>query len=384
MPGSQKARLKRDPGNGLIEYLKGTRDGAFPADRLADSTISKMSARFGIAGSLIFLLVFLGAGVFPVVAICFAGITGYSISLVLDYRGWNRVSRLWTGTVFLSEVGAITWILSIQSGFDLFILTGLPMSQVLFGRNERPLKILAIALCIIMFVPSGLGLCDMPRLPIDQYWLKLSSLFAAISIFSGFAIVLQKFAALIRQGETEQREMATTDELTGLRNRRHVLAQADDMVKIASRYGRNLSVIIMDIDHFKVVNDTFGHIAGDKVLRDISNALSRCTRKADIIGRYGGEEFVMILPETDVEQATVVAEHVRQEVAALAFEFDGNKAGATLSAGISAFCPKEGVDFNKILSRADTALYAAKADGRNCVKVWKHLEEGQASPCPPS
>lgn len=165
--------------------------------------------------------------------------------------------------------------------------------------------------------------------------------------------------------------LATTDALTGLWNRRHFLDVAEEQLLLARRYGRPLSALMIDIDHFKRVNDSHGHAAGDTVLRCFSDILRGNLRESDLLGRLGGEEFALLLPESDGGKAVVVAELLRHEVAATEITLtDGTALRITASFGVSeAFI--DGDTVAELLSRADDALYLAKESGRNKVScAW--------------
>ncbi len=173
--------------------------------------------------------------------------------------------------------------------------------------------------------------------------------------------------ALARQAD-ELRLLATTDALTGLWNRRRFLEQADEELARARRYGRPLSLVMIDIDFFKRVNDSFGHDGGDAVLRWFSDCLRRCLRKTDFLGRLGGEEFSALLPETDADGAVLVAETLREAVAAQpAMLPDGRTIPVTASFGVSQTTESGRDKVSDVLCRADEALYAAKHGGRNRV-----------------
>jgi len=163
---------------------------------------------------------------------------------------------------------------------------------------------------------------------------------------------------------------AITDALTGLRNRRYGLARLDEAVFAAKRYGSGLAVAICDIDHFKRVNDTFGHPAGDAVLRTVAGRIASSVRKADIAVRYGGEEFMLIFPETAESGLLAVGEKVRKAIAAASIA-PGDAADpleVTISVGIAAFhAATDSAD--TLVARADGALYRAKEAGRNRVEV---------------
>jgi two-component system, cell cycle response regulator len=156
--------------------------------------------------------------------------------------------------------------------------------------------------------------------------------------------------------------MAATDPLTGLANRRGGEKHIASEIARARREKRPLSCILLDVDRFKMVNDTFGHQAGDQLLRDISSLLRRTVRAYDVLVRWGGEEFLLVLPGVDLELARVLAERVRQAVEMS----DTHGIGpVTVSAGVARF--DNDYDFAATLRTADQRLYEAKASGRNCV-----------------
>ena len=158
-------------------------------------------------------------------------------------------------------------------------------------------------------------------------------------------------------------ELAATDGLTGLYNHQHFFSRLRGAVSLARRSGQPLSVIMIDIDHFKLVNDQFGHAQGDTVLRAVASLLRGAARKEDIAARYGGEEFAVILPNTGAEGATHLAERFRVRVQELEFHRDERSFSVTVSLGIADFEP--GLDPEVLVDRADQALYSAKSQGRN-------------------
>jgi len=157
--------------------------------------------------------------------------------------------------------------------------------------------------------------------------------------------------------------MAVTDGLTGLYNHRFIFERLEEEIAKVSRYGRPLSVIMLDIDNFKRVNDTFGHRVGDEVIQSVAHAIIANTRKSDVVGRYGGEEFLILLPETDLSAAKVVAEKIRSTVAQLRFET--KELAITISAGVAQAQKDE--SYEALVNKADTNLYQAKRSGKNRV-----------------
>jgi len=167
-------------------------------------------------------------------------------------------------------------------------------------------------------------------------------------------------------------ELALTDELTGLYHRRYLFVHLDELIGRVNQDGISAAVLLFDIDNFKQVNDTYGHAAGDDVLRELAARTTHCVRNVDLVARRGegaGDEFVVVMPETDITIAAAVAERLRAAVAREPFTIksDGRKLSVTISIGVATAAT--GDDRDRLLSRADDALYAGKNRGRNCVIV---------------
>jgi two-component system, cell cycle response regulator len=162
--------------------------------------------------------------------------------------------------------------------------------------------------------------------------------------------------------------LALTDELTGLYNRRYLFAHLDELIGRVRQDGISAAVLVFDIDHFKLVNDSYGHPAGDYVLRELAARTMNSVRSVDLVARLGGEEFVVVMPETDLSIATAVAERLRVAVAREPFLLReiGERLSVTISVGVTA-ARNGGDDRERMLKRADDALYVAKTRGRNCV-----------------
>jgi len=159
---------------------------------------------------------------------------------------------------------------------------------------------------------------------------------------------------------------ANTDPLTSCLNRRAILRDLDDEIKRCKRYENTCSLLMLDVDHFKQVNDTFGHQVGDDVLIKIADTITHTCRQTDFVGRYGGEEFLIVLPQTDGAQAKDLAERIRESVSALSEHF---AFAVSCSIGIAAL--KNDSDMHTFIKRADEAVYEAKDSGRNCVILAK-------------
>ena len=158
------------------------------------------------------------------------------------------------------------------------------------------------------------------------------------------------------------------DYLTGLYNRRYLFDFLDNEVKRAQRYGVRFSIMIFDIDYFKKVNDTYGHLSGDLVLKAISDKATAMIRSTDLLARYGGEEFVLVMPQTETLGAVTIAERLREAIECMNIPVDGQTVQITISAGVATYMPQsEKLTIEEFIDKADKALYYAKSSGRNKV-----------------
>ncbi|MDN5326838.1 MAG: hypothetical protein PWP41_1534 [Moorella sp. (in: firmicutes)] len=165
---------------------------------------------------------------------------------------------------------------------------------------------------------------------------------------------------------------AITDDLTGTYNYRY-FEQAFSNLLNSRQQPRTLAVLMLDIDYFKEINDAYGHLTGNRVLAELATILKKCTREQDIVTRFGGEEFAIILPDTDYHGALQLAERIRQAIAGHTFQVEGTAIHITVSAGVAVW-PVDGEDKNDIIARADRALYQAKITGRNSVCAYQFLK----------
>ena len=187
---------------------------------------------------------------------------------------------------------------------------------------------------------------------------------------AGYAAVIRDISEN-KKTEDELLRLAATDPLTGAFNRREFTSLADQESQRANRYNRPLSIMMLDLDHFKKLNDTYGHAAGDKALQKFTTLCCNTLRTVDVFGRWGGEEFVTLLPETDSEGASIIAERLRKLVSQSILVFNDQKISLTTSIGIAQYRSGE-VTVEGPLSRADSAVYDAKKAGRNRISVYRN------------
>jgi two-component system cell cycle response regulator len=178
----------------------------------------------------------------------------------------------------------------------------------------------------------------------------------------------RRYADHLRDNVQNSIEMAITDALTGLHNRRYMESHLATLAEQAASRGKPLALMMLDIDYFKSINDTYGHDAGDDVLREFAVRIRKSIRGIDLACRYGGEEFVIVMPETDLHVAGMVAERLRRSIAGEPFAVNkgAKRIAVTISIGLSTLETK-GEPIADVLKRADKALYRAKNDGRNRV-----------------
>jgi two-component system cell cycle response regulator len=178
----------------------------------------------------------------------------------------------------------------------------------------------------------------------------------------------KRYTDYLRQNLDHSLELAVTDQLTGLHNRRYMAGQLDALVRRAAAGGDAVAVLVIDIDHFKKINDSFGHAVGDEVLREFAVRLASNVRAIDLPVRFGGEEFVVVMPDTELEHAHRIAERIRLHVAGSPFRVMGGEELLTVTISIGVAASLGETDGPApLIKRADEAMYEAKSKGRNCV-----------------
>ncbi len=180
---------------------------------------------------------------------------------------------------------------------------------------------------------------------------------------------LKKTEASLRETLNHVKNLAATDSLTGISNRRHFMESSVIEFDRSKRHGHPLTILALDIDHFKSINDTFGHQAGDEVLRSICTCCQSLLRASDIFGRLGGEEFSILLPDTDKESASIMAQRILDNISALKVKYEEGIISFTTSIGISQLTD-ECQNMEALMKNSDEALYKAKNNGRNRMEIY--------------
>lgn len=267
----------------------------------------------------------------------------------------------------------VTILLLAGSAIVQVLATGLAAMQMKHARGYR-LAWGAISLSALLIVQQRLstlelalntGIYDFPQTLIDAL--------VSLAMLAGMMGLRHIFRDVEKQKQRLEK-LATTDALTGLYNRRYTFERGAQEVLRSRRSGESLALIMIDLDHFKKINDRHGHAAGDAVLVAVADAMRAGLRQIDVLGRVGGEEFLLILPSTDKSGAGVIAERMRTRISQLGVVLqDGERVSLTASFGIIAgegSQPDAAESFNELLGQADTAMYIGKQRGRNCVEFW--------------
>jgi len=303
-------------------------------------------------------------------------------ALLMRRRNFPALLLIWTEVVGHAAIG--TLLVGWDSGFHYYLLMFIP-AIVVSGSLRR------VALPLIVLLVAYMGLHEAAHVvgtlaPMRDTALQILNLFN-VSIFFAMASYTARFYyELVRKSERKLRDLATLDALTGLSNRRHLIELALPEIARARDAAQPVSLVLADIDDFKHINDSCGHEAGDLVLIRASGLFREACRGQDIIARWGGEEFLFLLPDTGTDDALQFAERVRARIADMTVDHDGRTIDFTLSLGVALLAAGEALE--SAIGRADHALYQSKTEGRNRVTLASlpHADAsrvgGAAQACP--
>jgi diguanylate cyclase (GGDEF)-like protein len=287
-------------------------------------------------------------------------------ALVMSFRYANFYRRETRWKIALETAGMIafvTWVLWFTGGLSSPLLNAylLPVitSALTLGKVATLANVGVIAICYV-FLAAGAAPEELASLRF------LAGFTAQLAPVLLVAYITTMFSADIRYGLQRAKLLSETDELTGLYNTRGFAIAANRLFGQALRYGRPAAVLMIDSDHLKDVNDTHGHDAGNRLLRGLAGAIQAELRSTDVPARYGGDEFIVLLPETAPQGALEVAERIRGTICAAPLLIDEKRIASTVSIGVACF-PEDGRNLDALAGRADRALYHAKQRGRNRV-----------------
>jgi diguanylate cyclase len=257
-------------------------------------------------------------------------------------------------------------VLGWESGFHYYVLLMVPMVFVSPSRTLHVKMALGVALALFYAGIDYLGHHHAALTPISPAGMAAVRYFNIATSLALLAYLAHFYLGAVLSAERRLQTLATTDALTDLANRRRALDVAAQQLGRRRRDGTPLSLILGDVDHFKSINDRFGHDVGDRVLVEVAQALRRATREYDTVCRWGGEEFLVVLPETALSAALQVAERAREAVQQARVSHNGHVLVATITLGVSTL--RDGESLEDAIARADAAMYRGKVGGRNrCV-----------------
>lgn len=284
---------------------------------------------------------------------------------------------------------AMTGVITVMSAYEFF---SVPRDAKRFVHRFAGWLFSVFA--VILFAR---GVVTLAASPIDNLfvpnWIQSVSfvffnLFAVMWTFTYMVLNSQRLQEELENAQIELERLATTDYLTGLRNNRAFFERAATEVVRSQRHDLPLSLVVFDVDHFKAVNDTFGHPGGDRMLRELGSVCGRMTRQNDMIARLGGEEFALLLTHSDIKAAGHAAENFRLAIEQLIVEYEAENIFVTASFGVAELRHDDTLEC--FLARADSCLYQAKNAGRNCVVSesgdtnHSYLESTNFIPPPPT
>jgi len=294
-----------------------------------------------------------------------ASIAIYGVAYWMLTRHINMpaVALIWFEVLGHAAVG--TMLVGWDSGFHYYLLMFIP-AIVVSGDRKRMMFLLTLLFAYYLGLhAASRGLGVMAPLSGTGLWIVHS--FNVAIVFAMASYTARFYYGTVRRAEKKLVELATKDPLTGLSNRRNLLALAEHEIARARRTGEPIALVIADIDHFKQINDQHGHEAGDHVLSHVGALLMQLCRGQDIVARWGGEEFLLLLPATDLNAATQLAERVRAAVATASVDHESKAVSFTLSLGVAVLDSAEPI--SAAIARADRMLYQSKAEGRDRVSV---------------
>jgi len=291
-------------------------------------------------------------------------------AFVVSFRYANfykRETRWKIAVETLAMIVFITWVLWFTGGLasplvNAYLLVVIA-SALTLGKTVTLAEVALVGACVL-FLDWQVGGKDMARL---AYWGGYAAQLAPVVLV---AYITTMFSADIRYGLTRAKLLSETDELTGIFNMRGFAVIANRLFAQAQRYARPASFLMVDSDNLKQVNDEHGHEAGNRLLKNVVKAVQAQLRFTDVPARYGGDEFVVMLPDTPVRGALEVAERIRHAIEQMPFTTEAGRVPCTVSIGVSCY-PEDGRSIDALLARADRGLYLAKDGGRNRVARFK-------------
>lgn len=347
-------------------------------DNYSLSAVVYYSSMAGLSGHLLFLIMFAITGVNQLAIINVGSCLIFLFCFLANQRGHTHLAMLVGGVEVIGHAVVAVLFLGWESGFHYYILAVVPLT--FYSQTMRNMiKILLAAALLGIYLSLYIFSHQAPP------WINLEAKFVLMFVGVNIAIVFGIFAILshfyranafsaekaLRQANQKLEIQAQTDPLTKLMNRRSITFLIEREVDEFIRFGQPFSIILGDVDNFKKFNDTFGHEIGDHILVEVAELLKNNIREQDYVSRWGGEEFLVLLPRLDQAGARQVAERIRESIAAHPMAAGGGTSQITMTFGVATYSGYS--EAKECIRRADMAMYDGKRQGRNCVIV-NHLQ----------
>ncbi len=344
-----------------------SRGSVSPLSRASEVFPRLMMAISVIAGlaHLSFIFLFDAIGVGAMARANIASVLAYALTALLTQQGRTRLALQIMAVEILLHGSVATALIGWASGFHCYLILIIPVAIVSTSYQPRTKAVVAVLVGLFYMLMDMSFRQAQPAIEVPPHLLAGLHHFNQAATLLILGLLATLYYRMVHSAEDSLRELACTDPLTQLRNRRFAMEVAQHEAAVFQRGGRPLAVVIGDVDHFKRINDHHGHAVGDTALRAIARVLREGVREVDHVARWGGEEFLLLLPATE-EEAIQVCERLRQGVQALAAQnLAGEALGVSITLGVALLQRDESIE--QALARADRALYEGKQAGRNRV-----------------
>lgn len=327
-----------------------------------------------IDAGYVVLFWWLGSGPLAIINLISIAMYVGAYQLVTMRRNTAAVTLIWLEVMLHAALGSL--LIGWDSGFHYYLLLFIPTIVV---ANTRGYAV-PLVLTLLAYYLGLRAVCDWlgPLTPLSPISLKWVNALHVALVFGMLSALAAFYRRTVLTAEDRLRKQATLDPLTGLNNRRHFETLATHVLARSQRDGTPVTLLLCDVNHFKRVNDERGHAVGDEVLMAIARMLGQNLRDGDVVARWGGEEFVALMPASPLDKACATAERIRAAVQATPLEVDATPLALTLSFGVAQV---HGVqDLHAAIARADKALYDAKNAGRNRVSAAQEPTPAEIMP----
>ncbi len=339
-----------------------------PASKLARNAFWLMVRRVTVVAAVIDFAFFVLFLIFDSFVLAWMNVVSISLYIAAYWLVSKRHNMLALALIWVEVLGhaAIgTMLVGWDSGFHYYLLMFIP-AIVMSTRLSTVVSLLLVLIAVYLGLHTASRQFGLVA-PLSDIGLWVVHGFNVVVVFMMASYTARFYYNSVRKAENKLLQLATQDSLTGLSNRRNLLERARQEIVRARRRNDPISLVIADIDHFKSINDQYGHDAGDNVIRHAAELLLRLCREQDVVARWGGEEFLLLLPSTNLLAAEALAERFRQAVVETVVAYGELDIKLKMSFGVAALEHNENID--DAIARADKAMYQSKNDGRNRVTV---------------